>query len=86
MVGIWFFLWYSVLMFTLEFMKDSHVYLGSLTANQWILIGIFAECIGVGYVRGGGRESIRPMTHAVHSFLEEKGKKLYGSISKRHAD
>lgn len=84
MVGIWFFLSYSVLMFVLEFLKDSHVYLGSLTINQWILIAVFAECIGVVYVRGGGRETLRPYTHAVHSFLEEKGKKLYAAIPKRH--
>ncbi len=86
MIGICFFLCYSVLMFVLEFFKDSHVYWGGLSANQWILIGIFAECIGVVYVRGGGRESIRPMMHAVHSFFEEKGKKLYAAISKKRAE
>lgn len=84
MVGIWFFLLYSLLMFVLEFVKDSHVYWGRLTANQWILIGIFAECIGVIYVRGGGRESIRPHVHAVRAFLEEKGKHIYATVSKRH--
>ncbi len=85
MIGIWFFLCYSVLMFMLEFMKDSHVYWGGLHVNQWILVGIFAECIGVVYVRGGGRETFRPYTHAVRSFLEEKGKKFYATISKRRA-
>lgn len=84
MVGIWFFLLYSASMFVLEFVKDSHVYWGGLTANQWILIGIFAECIGVVYVRGGGRESIRPHVHAVRAFLEEKGKQVYAAVSRRH--
>ncbi len=83
-VGVWFFFLYSVFMFALEFLKESTVYWGGLTANQWILIGIFAECIGVLYVRGGGRESIRPITHAVHSFIAEKGKIFYATVSKRH--
>lgn len=83
MVGMSFFMTYSFLMFVLEFLKDSRVYWGQLRVNQWILIGVFAECVGVVYVRGGGREAIRPFIHAVHSFLEEKGKKLYAAIPKR---
>lgn len=83
-VGVWFFLLYSVGMFSLEFAKDTPVYWGRLTANQWILIGIFAECIGVLYVRGGGRESLRPVFRAVHSAIIQKGKAVYATISKRH--
>src|SRR3989344_504480 len=73
-VGVWFFLLYSVSMFALEFVKDSRVYWGYLTANQWMLIGIFAESVGVLYVRGGGRERLRPVA-----------RKLYEFISKRYA-
>jgi len=73
-IGVWFFFFYSFFMFVLEFLKDSPVYWGRLTANQWMLIGIFAECVGVIYVRGGGREAIRRVRN-----------NIYESISKRHA-
>lgn len=84
-VGVWFFLLYSLGMFALEFFKDSHVYWGGLTANQWILIGVFAECIGVIYVRGGGREYFRPLARGVVSFIQKKGKNIYESVSRRGA-
>ena len=83
-VGVWFFFSYAVVEFILEFVKDSHVYWGNLTANQWMLIGIFAECIGVLYVRGGGRERVRPLAFRVAKFFEEKGKKIHESISRRN--
>jgi len=83
-VGVWFFFSYAVLEFILELLKDSRVYWGNLTANQWMLIGIFAECIGVLYVRGGGRERFRPVAFKLAKFFEEKGKKIHESISRRH--
>ena len=84
--GIWFFLLYATTAFLLEFFKDARVYWNTLSANQWVLIGIFAECVGVLYVRGGGREHLRPFAHRLLKFLEEKGKKLHESISRRHTD
>lgn len=84
LVGLWFFFWYAITGFMLEFAKDSRVYWGSLTANQWMLIGIFAECVGVLYVRGGGRERVRPIFYKIVKFFEEKGKKIHESISARH--
>lgn len=83
-VGVWFFFCYAIAEFVLEFAKDSRVYWGNLTANQWMLIGIFAECIGVLYVRGGGRERVRPIIHKIVKFFEEKGKTIHESISRRH--
>lgn len=83
-VGIWFLLLYATGGFALEFLKDSRVYWSTLTANQWMLIGIFAECVGVLYVRGGGRERLRPFAHKTIAFIQEKGKKFHESISKRH--
>lgn len=60
LVGLWFFLLYSTLMFLIEFFIESRVYWVSLSASQWILIAVFAEALGAFYVRGGGREAIRP--------------------------
>lgn len=73
-VGLWFFALTSVSMFLLEFFKDSRVYLKTLSANQWILVALFAETIGAFYVRGGGREAIRPMIN-----------KIYAKFSKRNS-
>lgn len=72
-VGVWFFLLYSLNMFILEFFKDSRVY-WSFTGNQWVLIAIFAESLGALYVRGGGREWLRPVI-----------RKLYAKISNGHS-
>jgi phosphatidylglycerol:prolipoprotein diacylglycerol transferase len=73
-IGLWFFAVTSVVMFLLEFFKDTRVYLNSLRANQWILVAIFAETIGAFYVRGGGREAIRPFVNRL---------KTYAKFSKR---
>lgn len=70
-VGVWFFLLFSFVMFILELFIESRVY-WSFTANQWILIAIFAESLGALFVRGGGREWVRPFVH-----------KLYAKFSKR---
>lgn len=72
-VGIWFFLLWSVTAFGLEFFKENTVYWKSLSANQWVLIGIASQTLGAFYVRGGGREAIRPFVHM-----------LYAKFSKRH--
>lgn len=82
-VGVWFILLYAVSGFLLEFVKDARVYWNTLSANQWILIGIFAECVGVLYVRGGGRERFRPIVQKTINFFTEKGKKLHESVSHR---
>jgi phosphatidylglycerol---prolipoprotein diacylglyceryl transferase len=75
-VGVWFFLAYTVIMFLLEFAKDSRVYL-SLSANQWILIALFAEALGAFYVRGGGREAIRPVINSI-------GTRIRSVFTKKH--
>jgi len=63
-VGVWFFLLFCIFMFPLEFVKESRVY-WSLSANQWILIALFAEALGAFYVRGGGREAVRPFINSI---------------------
>jgi len=74
LLGLWFFATMSSIMFLLEFVKDTRVYFNSLRANQWILVAIFAETIGAFYVRGGGREAIRPLVNRL---------KTYAKFSKR---
>lgn len=76
LIGLWFFVLYSPVMFTLEFMKDTRVYFNLLRANQWILIALFAETIGAFYVRGGGREAVRP-------FINRFVGGIYAKFSKR---
>ena len=71
MVGVWFFVLYSLSMFVLEFFKETRVYWVSLSANQWILIAIFAEALGAFYVRGGGRESLRPVGHKITASIKK---------------
>jgi len=85
LVGVWFFLLYAVSGFVLEFFKDSRVYWGNLTANQWMLIGIFAECVGVLYIRGGGREKLRPFFTRLGIKAAHIRKGIYEFVSRRHA-
>ncbi len=83
MVGIWFFLLFSPGMFLLELGKDGSVYWGALSVNQWILIGVFAEALGALYVRGGGREAIRPLVRRGVTGLTRSVGDMYAKISKR---
>ena len=71
-VGVWFFILFALTMFPLEFLEESHVYWRSLSANQGVLVALFAEAVGAFYVRGGGRELVRPMVN-----------KIYAKFSKR---
>ena len=83
-VGVWFLLLYSSLSFGLEFVKESRVYWGNLHANQWVLIGIFAESIGVLYIRGGGRERMRPVFATLADRTSRIRKGVYAVISRKN--
>jgi len=84
-IGVWFFLLYSISMFCLEFTKDSSVYWLSVSANQWILVGVFAESLGAFYVRGGGREMIRPALVDARARVKRVIGGVYEKFSKRSA-
>jgi phosphatidylglycerol:prolipoprotein diacylglycerol transferase len=84
MIGIWFFMLYSVFMFILEFFKESRVY-WSLSANQWILVALFAEAVGAFYVRGGGREMMRPVAYKIKTTITGIAGGIYGRFSKRRS-
>jgi prolipoprotein diacylglyceryltransferase len=84
LVGVLFFLLYSLMEFVLEFAKDTRVYWGSISANQWMLIGLFAESLGVLYVRGGGREHLRPAMRALQQGVSKIGNIIYAKLSRRN--
>jgi prolipoprotein diacylglyceryltransferase len=81
LLGLWFFLLFSFVMFPLEFFKESRVY-WTLSANQWILIALFAETLGAFYVRGGGREALRPVPHKIKTFFIKVFGGIYAKFSK----
>ncbi len=82
LLGVLFFLLFSASEFVLELAKESSVY-WVVTANQLILIGFFAESVGALYVRGGGREAVRPFMRRALVAIGAKGRSLYAAISKR---
>ncbi len=73
--SILFFLLFATVMFLFEFLVESDVYWGSLSANQWLYVGIIGQAIGVFYVRGGGKEK-----------LVQLGGKIYAKFSKQHTE
>lgn len=79
LLGIWFFLIYSVSNFLLEFFVEHQLYWG-LSANQWMLIIIFSQAVGAFYVRGGGREVIRPAIRNSVGLVLSLPKRLYDRI------
>ena len=86
MVGVWFFILFSISMFVLEFFKDTRVYWISLSANQWILIALFAEALGAFYVRGGGRESLRPLGYTIQSSIRKGIGGIYAKFPIRRTE
>lgn len=66
-IGLWFFLFFSIVMFALEFLKESEIYWVGLTVNQWLLVALFAETLGAFYVKGGGRETARPLIRKIYA-------------------
>lgn len=82
LLGVLFFLLFSASGFALELAKESSVY-WVVTANQLILIGFFAESVGALYVRGGGREAVRPLMRRALLAIGARGRSLYAAISKR---
>ena len=81
--GMWFIFSYVIFMFLIEFVKDSRVYFGNITANQWVYIALIAECIGVLYVRGGGREFMRPFFRFMQKKRTKLGEYIYAKLPKR---
>lgn len=85
-IAMWFFMLFSASAFGVEFFTEHTVYWGSLSANQWVLVGIFGQSLGAFYVRGGGKERIQVGVRAViHSSKKVIGG-IYAKFSKRHIE
>lgn len=85
LMGIWFFLLYSFSMFVLEFLQESGVYFSYLSANQWVLIAVFAQTLGAFYVRGGGREIVKPTLRAIRIRIVKNWEAMYAKFSNRRS-
>lgn len=83
LLGVLFFLMFSLVMFGLEFFKESTVYWKLLSANQWILVAFWCEALGAFYVRGGGREALRPFVYKLWRRVTQAIGGVYAKFSKR---
>lgn len=78
-IGIVFFVFFSVVLFMLEYLKDSPVYLRGLSVNQWVLMLICTQAVAALWVRLRLWSVVRPQLTALLLSL----KNYYDAISKR---
>lgn len=83
-LGVAFFLLLTPAMFILEFFREGGVYFKSVSANQWILVALFCEAVGAFYVRGGGREALRPLWYKLRGRITTIGGTIHDKVSRRH--
>ena len=83
-VGTWFFVLFSIVMFFLDALRETGVYWFTLSVNRWVLLAIFAEATGALYVRGGGREALRPVGVKIKNRLDAAVHTFYARIPKRN--
>ncbi|KKS89156.1 MAG: Prolipoprotein diacylglyceryl transferase [Candidatus Gottesmanbacteria bacterium GW2011_GWA2_44_17] len=84
--ALWFFFFFSIAMFCLEFMKESRVYFSGLTFNQWVCIGIFGEAVGGLITWGGGKEFLKLYIPKAYTYVRMNIGGLYAKFSKRTAE
>jgi prolipoprotein diacylglyceryltransferase len=85
-ISIWFFMLFAIAMFLFEFLVESDVYWGSLSANQWIYVGIVGQAIGAFYVRGGGKEKLIQLAQVIQKAVRHVGGIVYAKFSKRNTE
>ncbi len=83
-IAMWFFMLFSASAFGVEFFTEHTVYWGSLSANQWVLVGIFGQSLGAFYVRGGGKERVQELVRVVIAISKKIIGGMYDKFSKRH--
>jgi hypothetical protein len=72
--------------FGVEFFVEHTVYWGNLSANQWVLVGIFGQSLGAFYVRGGGKERLQIWARALARISKKVVGGIYAKFSKRHIE
>lgn len=82
-ISMWFFTFFAIGSFLIEFLLESDVYWGYLSANQWIYVGILGQTLGAFYVRGGGKEQLRTIVINVGKNIKHIGGKIYDKFPKR---
>jgi len=71
-VGIVLFLVLTPLFFALEYLKLRSFIYYSLSINQWMLLVLFSENVGLLYVNGGGREWLKPRAKKVFANIKNR--------------
>lgn len=84
-ISMWFFMLFSAAMFGVEFVTEHTVYWGSLSANQWVLVGIFGQSLGAFYVRGGGKERVQIVGRGIGRISGRVIGGIYAKFSKRNS-
>jgi len=57
--GLWFLFLFTIGSFCIEFVSVRSIYFAHLSLDQWLCITVWAEAVGMLYVRGGGKELVR---------------------------
>lgn len=83
-LALWFFGFIGFGLFCLEFFIENSVYWGSLSANQWFCIIIFAQTLGAFYVFGGGRQRLAILIETIQRIMKKVGGIVYAKFSKRN--
>lgn len=82
--ALWYFLFFSIAMFCLEFMREGRVYFSGLSINQWVCIGIFGEATGGLITWGGGKEVIKLYIPKLYKRVRVMTGGIYAKFSRRH--
>jgi prolipoprotein diacylglyceryltransferase len=85
-IAMWFFSLFAASAFTVEFFMEHTIYWGYLSANQWVLVGIFGQSLGAFYVRGGGKEKLAKGASVFWTTVKKFIGGIYAKFSKRHTE
>lgn len=85
-IAMWFFSLFAASAFAVEFFMEHTIYWGHLSANQWVLVGIFGQSLGAFYVRGGGKERLIHMGSGILRVSKKFIGGMYAKLSKRHIE
>jgi prolipoprotein diacylglyceryltransferase len=84
--ALWFFFFFSIVMFCLEFIKESPVYFSGLSLNQWVCIGIFGEASGALITWGGGKKLLQLYIPILYKQVCVRIGGVYAKFSKRNPE